>query len=100
MASRYSGWSTGCWIISYFLLWIILWLRFVFISPWISGGDLKIHVSLLKTSSLIPRPMMIALLAKLPEAYAPFDPIVDILPIIPILFFLLAFVWQASVSFR
>jgi photosystem II PsbK protein len=44
--------------------------------------------------------MMIALLAKLPEAYAPFDPIVDILPIIPILFFLLAFVWQASVSFR
>jgi photosystem II PsbK protein len=43
---------------------------------------------------------MALLLAKLPEAYAPFDPIVDILPIIPIFFFLLAFVWQAAVSFR
>nr|YP_009519624.1 photosystem II protein K [Udotea flabellum]AYC65702.1 photosystem II protein K [Udotea flabellum] len=40
------------------------------------------------------------LFAKLPEAYAPFSPLVDILPVIPILFFLLAFVWQASVSFR
>ncbi len=38
--------------------------------------------------------------AKLPEAYAPFSPIVDVLPIIPVLFILLAFVWQASVSFR
>jgi photosystem II PsbK protein len=44
--------------------------------------------------------MMTLLLAKLPEAYAPFDPIVDVLPIIPLLFLLLAFVWQASVSFR
>jgi len=40
------------------------------------------------------------LLAKLPEAYAPFDPIVDVLPVIPLLFFALAFVWQAAVSFR
>jgi photosystem II PsbK protein len=40
------------------------------------------------------------ILGRLPEAYAPFDPIVDVLPIIPLLFFLLAFVWQASVSFR
>ena len=39
-------------------------------------------------------------IAKLPEAYAPFSPIVDVLPIIPVLFILLAFVWQASVSFR
>nr|YP_009861102.1 photosystem II protein K [Lasia spinosa]QIU82792.1 photosystem II protein K [Lasia spinosa] len=37
---------------------------------------------------------------KLPEAYALFNPIVDIMPIIPVLFFLLAFVWQAAVSFR
>ena len=37
---------------------------------------------------------------KLPEAYAVFDPIVDVLPIIPVFFLLLAFVWQASVSFR
>jgi len=43
---------------------------------------------------------MFLVLAKLPEAYAPFDPIVNILPIIPVFFLLLAFVWQASVSFR
>nr|YP_009258611.1 K protein of photosystem II [Cosmarium botrytis]ANI25602.1 K protein of photosystem II [Cosmarium botrytis] len=40
------------------------------------------------------------LLAKLPEAYAIFDPIVDVMPIIPVFFLLLAFVWQAAVSFR
>jgi photosystem II PsbK protein len=40
------------------------------------------------------------IIARLPEAYAPFDPIVDVLPVIPVLFLLLAFVWQASVSFR
>jgi photosystem II PsbK protein len=39
-------------------------------------------------------------LARLPEAYAPFDPLVDVLPIIPVLFLLLAFVWQAAVGFR
>jgi photosystem II PsbK protein len=42
----------------------------------------------------------IFILGRLPEAYAPFDPLVDVLPIIPVLFLLLAFVWQASVSFR
>nr|YP_009667887.1 photosystem II protein K [Radula japonica]QCW58663.1 photosystem II protein K [Radula japonica] len=41
-----------------------------------------------------------SIFAKLPEAYAIFDPIVDVMPIIPLFFFLLAFVWQASVSFR
>nr|YP_010444792.1 photosystem II protein K [Schizaea dichotoma]UTJ90359.1 photosystem II protein K [Schizaea dichotoma] len=39
-------------------------------------------------------------LAKLPEAYAILDPVVDVMPVIPVLFFLLAFVWQAAVSFR
>ena len=39
-------------------------------------------------------------LSKLPDAYEIFSPIVDILPIVPILFLLLAFVWQASVGFR
>nr|YP_009559686.1 photosystem II subunit K [Lycopodium clavatum]YP_011003787.1 photosystem II protein K [Lycopodium japonicum]AZU95738.1 photosystem II subunit K [Lycopodium clavatum]WPS66358.1 photosystem II protein K [Lycopodium japonicum] len=39
-------------------------------------------------------------LAKSPEAYAVFDPIVNVMPIIPLFFFLLAFVWQAPVSFR
>nr|YP_009228747.1 photosystem II protein K [Metanarthecium luteoviride]ALS19994.1 photosystem II protein K [Metanarthecium luteoviride] len=38
--------------------------------------------------------------AKLPEAYALFDPIVEVMPVIPLFFFLLAFVWQAAVSFR
>nr|YP_009426842.1 photosystem II protein K [Hymenasplenium unilaterale]ASU95589.1 photosystem II protein K [Hymenasplenium unilaterale] len=37
---------------------------------------------------------------KLPEAYAIFDPVVDVMPIIPVFFLLLAFVWQAAVSFR
>jgi photosystem II PsbK protein len=40
------------------------------------------------------------LLAYLPEAYAAFRPIVDIMPAIPVLFLLLAFVWQAAVGFR
>jgi photosystem II PsbK protein len=43
---------------------------------------------------------MVFFLTKLPEAYAPFDPIVDVLPVVPVLFLLLAFVWQAAVSFR
>ncbi|KAK7299368.1 hypothetical protein VNO77_45661 [Canavalia gladiata] len=34
--------------------------------------------------------------AKLPEAYAFLNPIVDIMPVIPVLFLLLAFVWQAA----
>ena len=40
------------------------------------------------------------LLAKLPEAYRIFDPLVDVLPIIPVFFLLLAFVWQAAVGFK
>jgi len=43
---------------------------------------------------------IILVLAKLPEAYAIFDPIVNVLPVIPVFFILLAFVWQAAVSFR
>ena len=41
-----------------------------------------------------------ALLAHLPEAYQAFSPLIDILPLIPVFFLLLAFVWQASVGFR
>nr|YP_009235610.1 PsbK [Cynanchum auriculatum]AMD38451.1 PsbK [Cynanchum auriculatum] len=37
---------------------------------------------------------------KLPEAYAFLNPVVDVMPVIPVFFFLLAFVWQAAVSFR
>ena len=40
------------------------------------------------------------LIAKLPEAYQAFAPTVDVLPLIPIFFFLLVFVWQAAVGFR
>jgi|TARA_B100000513_G_scaffold45229_1_gene17094 photosystem II PsbK protein len=40
------------------------------------------------------------LLAKLPGGFAVFSPLVDVLPGIPVLFLLLAFVWQASVGFR
>ncbi|MDM9379579.1 MULTISPECIES: photosystem II reaction center protein K [unclassified Chlorogloeopsis] len=39
-------------------------------------------------------------LAKLPEAFQIFDPLVDVLPLIPVFFLLLAFVWQAAVGFR
>lgn len=40
------------------------------------------------------------LLAELPEAYQAFKPLVDILPLIPLFFLALAFVWQASVGFK
>lgn len=40
------------------------------------------------------------LIAALPEAYQIFDPLVDVLPVIPVFFLLLAFVWQAAVGFR
>jgi photosystem II PsbK protein len=40
------------------------------------------------------------ILAKLPEAYQAFSPLIDALPIIPVFFLLLAFVWQAAVGFR
>lgn len=42
----------------------------------------------------------VLLLAKLPEAYAIFDPLVDVLPVIPVFFLLLAFVWQAAIGFK
>jgi photosystem II PsbK protein len=44
--------------------------------------------------------MTTILVSKLPESYAVFSPIIDILPSIPIFFLLLAFVWQASIGFR
>ena len=39
-------------------------------------------------------------LADLPEAYAMFKPLVDVLPVIPVFFLALAFVWQAAVGFK
>ena len=40
------------------------------------------------------------ILARLPEAYILFSPIIDILPIVPVFFLLLAFIWQAAIGFR
>jgi photosystem II PsbK protein len=40
------------------------------------------------------------LLSKLPGVFAVFSPLIDILPVIPVLFFLLAIVWQARVGFK
>eukprot|EP00971_Amphidinium_carterae_P192886 3827673-Amphidinium_carterae.1 len=38
--------------------------------------------------------------ARLPDDYQVFAPIVDFLPLLPVVFFLLAFLWQAMVGFR
>ena len=43
---------------------------------------------------------VVIVLGKLPEAYVVFRPLVDILPVIPVFFVLLAFVWQAAIGFR
>jgi photosystem II PsbK protein len=40
------------------------------------------------------------LITALPDSFLAFRPLVDVLPSIPFLFFLLAFFWQASVGFR
>jgi len=38
--------------------------------------------------------------AELPEAYNAFAPTVVVLPLFPLFFFLLVFVWQAAVGFK
>nr|YP_009297519.1 photosystem II protein K [Hildenbrandia rivularis]AOM67063.1 photosystem II protein K [Hildenbrandia rivularis] len=43
---------------------------------------------------------LMLLIAKLPQTYTIFKPLIDILPVIPVLFLLLAFVWQAAIGFR
>jgi photosystem II PsbK protein len=35
-----------------------------------------------------------------PAEWAWMNPLIDLLPVIPIFFFLLAFVWQAAVGFK
>jgi len=44
--------------------------------------------------------MQTFLLSKLQTAFALFAPLIDIMLAIPILFFLLAFAWQASIGFK
>merc|ERR1719203_2679161 len=38
--------------------------------------------------------------ARLPDEFVMFAPVVDVLPVLPVFFLLLAFLWQASVGFR
>lgn len=40
------------------------------------------------------------IISKLPGIFSIFGPLTDIMPVIPVFFFLLAFVWQASVGFK
>lgn len=95
----------GCFnFIGGFLLWCLCGLGIKLISKFFSGLEVSQkpfleHGGYRKTRLLNPA-VLSFVLTKLPEAYAVFDPIVDVLPIIPVLFLLLAFVWQASVGFR
>lgn len=62
---------------------------------------IRFQKSFEKSFAKVDREMVAGLLlAKLPEAYQIFDPLVDVLPLIPLFFLLLAFVWQASVGFK
>jgi photosystem II PsbK protein len=60
----------------------------------------KINIINLRNLIQIYLLMETLLLSRLPEAYVVFSPIVDVLPIIPVFFLLLAFVWQAAIGFR
>ncbi|KAK1429728.1 hypothetical protein QVD17_11946 [Tagetes erecta] len=54
---------------------------------------LNIFSLICHNSALYPSSLFFA---KLPEAYAFLNPIVDVMSVIPLFFFLLAFVWQAA----
>ena len=43
---------------------------------------------------------MINVISRLPEIYTALYPLINVLPVVPVGFLLLAFVWQASVGFR
>ncbi len=45
-------------------------------------------------------PSLFELLCKLPETFQFMAPVIDVLPAVPVLFLLLAFLWQAAFSFR
>jgi photosystem II PsbK protein len=62
--------------------------------------NLILLISLKKNFKDILLFMETLLLSRLPEAYVVFSPIVDVLPVIPVFFLLLAFAWQASIGFR
>ena len=62
--------------------------------------NLILLISLKKNFKDILLFMETLLLSRLPEAYVIFSPIVDVMPIIPLFFLLLAFVWQAAIGFR
>jgi photosystem II PsbK protein len=60
----------------------------------------KIHISL----NVFAREVLVhgssVALSKIARSLLIFDPLVDVLPVIPVFFLLLAFVWQAAVGFR
>ena len=43
---------------------------------------------------------MITIVSRLPEIYSALYPFINVLPAVPVVIFLLAFAWQASVGFR
>lgn len=66
---------------------------------------MSLHVKICRKRKICVEEVVVSmeaalLVAKLPEAYSLFDPLVDVLPVIPVFFLLLAFVWQAAIGFR
>jgi|APCry1669190646_1035306.scaffolds.fasta_scaffold40613_1 photosystem II PsbK protein len=78
-----------------FLLWKIDWIGFFIIIK----NETKEKLDNLELNHL-PFFMETLIISRLPGAFAIFSPLTDVLPVIPVFFFLLAFVWQASVGFR
>jgi photosystem II PsbK protein len=83
------------------ITWIFqqIWKKMLLFAGFNAGGGCDKIVDNFYTDKVINMAAQI-ILAKLPEAYAFFDPLVDVLPIIPLFFLALAFVWQAAVGFR
>mmetsp|Transcript_18072 Transcript_18072/g.32772 ORF Transcript_18072/g.32772 Transcript_18072/m.32772 type:complete len:101 (+) Transcript_18072:77-379(+) len=64
------------------------------------GADVQVNGAdaLMASGAIAMMPQ--AAQARLPDDYQVFAPIVDFLPLLPVFFFLLAFLWQAMVGFR
>lgn len=80
-----------------------LWaLQTTFVAPAgersLRGAEVNEDVAKLAALGLLAVPE--AAHARLPDEFVAFAPIVDVLPVLPIFFLLLAFLWQAAVGFR
>eukprot|EP00403_Amphidinium_massartii_P023316 CAMPEP_0178402320 /NCGR_PEP_ID=MMETSP0689_2-20121128/16777_1 /TAXON_ID=160604 /ORGANISM="Amphidinium massartii, Strain CS-259" /LENGTH=100 /DNA_ID=CAMNT_0020023209 /DNA_START=49 /DNA_END=351 /DNA_ORIENTATION=- len=62
----------------------------------VSTVDTAAAVAAASSIAVVPE----AAQARLPDDYQIFAPLVDFLPLLPLFFFLLAFLWQAMVGFR